>query len=370
LNSKVTGDLSNYYTKLELNTSGTVPIKAASVSATSVSANTYRGNSVSATTVSATSINGISSTVLSYLDVSASIQTQLNSKGTISSATNIGTGSTIYTSSTGNSLNLRTIKASTGIAIATNDTEIQISYAIDRLPVSNGGTNSSTALTNGKVMVSNGGAIVESSITSATLGYLDVSASVQTQLNSKTTGDLSNYYTKTELNTSATVPLKVLSVSATTISASKYTGVIKTVLWPPGAETSRSITLNGETYYFVVISKETAIWSGIMIECAVTGADPSNLTAALYNSSGTKIGSEQTAVAALIGGVKVPFAPTLVTEGTLYVIGISGDSSNSTFRGTTVSDNNTSTNRTGGAALEATVPTGVSTATRLNGQVY
>ena len=51
--------------------------------------------------------------------------------------------------------------------------------------IANGGTNSSTALTNSKVMVSSGGAIVESSTTTTQLSYLDATSSIQTQLNSK-----------------------------------------------------------------------------------------------------------------------------------------------------------------------------------------
>lgn len=53
------------------------------------------------------------------------------------------------------------------------------------LPIANGGTNSSTALTNDKVMISNLGAIVESATTTTQLGYLDATSSIQTQLDSK-----------------------------------------------------------------------------------------------------------------------------------------------------------------------------------------
>lgn len=76
---------------------------------------------------------------------------------------------------------------------------------ITTLPISKGGTNSSTALNNNRVMQSSGGAIVEaaaitasralisdangipthSSVTSATLAFLDATSSVQTQLNAK-----------------------------------------------------------------------------------------------------------------------------------------------------------------------------------------
>lgn len=68
---------------------------------------------------------------------------------------------------------------------------------ITTLPISKGGTNSSTALTSGKAMVSTAGAIVESSVTSTELGYLSgVTSSIQTQLNAKfddPTGTTSDY---------------------------------------------------------------------------------------------------------------------------------------------------------------------------------
>lgn len=77
--------------------------------------------------------------------------------------------------------------------------------SITTLPISKGGTNSSTALNNNRIIQSSGGSIVEaaaitadrvlisdangipthSTITSTTLGYLDVTSSIQTQLNGK-----------------------------------------------------------------------------------------------------------------------------------------------------------------------------------------
>lgn len=53
------------------------------------------------------------------------------------------------------------------------------------LPIANGGTNSTSALSNAKVMVSTAGAIVESATTTTELGFLDATSSIQTQLNSK-----------------------------------------------------------------------------------------------------------------------------------------------------------------------------------------
>lgn len=53
------------------------------------------------------------------------------------------------------------------------------------LPVANGGTNSSTALSNSRVIVSTAGALVESSVTTTSLSYLDATSSIQTQLNAK-----------------------------------------------------------------------------------------------------------------------------------------------------------------------------------------
>jgi hypothetical protein len=55
---------------------------------------------------------------------------------------------------------------------------------ISILPISKGGTNSNTVLTNNKTMVSVGGKVVESSISTTELGYLSgVSSNIQTQIN-------------------------------------------------------------------------------------------------------------------------------------------------------------------------------------------
>lgn len=54
------------------------------------------------------------------------------------------------------------------------------------LPIANGGTNSSAALSNNFAMISQAGAIVESSVTSTELGYLSgVTSAIQTQLGNK-----------------------------------------------------------------------------------------------------------------------------------------------------------------------------------------
>lgn len=66
--------------------------------------------------------------------------------------------------------------------------------AIVQLPIVNGGTNSTTTLTNNKVMVSTTGAIVESTITSTELGYLSgVTSNIQTQLNAKGAGTVTQF---------------------------------------------------------------------------------------------------------------------------------------------------------------------------------
>jgi len=54
------------------------------------------------------------------------------------------------------------------------------------IPISKGGTNSTTALGNNKVIVSTAGAIVESSVSTTALGYISTATSdIQTQLNGK-----------------------------------------------------------------------------------------------------------------------------------------------------------------------------------------
>lgn len=62
--------------------------------------------------------------------------------------------------------------------------------AFTTLPISKGGTNSSTALTGNKAIVSNGTQIIESSTTSTEVGYLSgVTSAVQTQINDKVTSN-------------------------------------------------------------------------------------------------------------------------------------------------------------------------------------
>lgn len=67
---------------------------------------------------------------------------------------------------------------------------------ITTLPISQGGTGSSTALTDNKAIISSGGAIVESTVTSTELGYLaGVSSSIQNQLDASVTEDATLFKT-------------------------------------------------------------------------------------------------------------------------------------------------------------------------------
>lgn len=62
--------------------------------------------------------------------------------------------------------------------------------AFTTLPISKGGTNSSTALTGNKAIVSNGTQIIESSTTSTEVGYLSgVTSAIQTQIDNKVTSN-------------------------------------------------------------------------------------------------------------------------------------------------------------------------------------
>jgi len=115
-----------------------------------------------------------------YPAVDGSLITNLNlgSVGTSTLAVaNGGTGQSSYVNgellignTTGNTLTKSTLTAGTGISIANGSGSITISRSGSSdltsavtgiLPIANGGTNSSTALTNNKVMVSSGGAIIE-----------------------------------------------------------------------------------------------------------------------------------------------------------------------------------------------------------------
>jgi hypothetical protein len=121
-------------------------------------------------------VSSVTDTTLGYLDATSSVQTQLDGKQpldgdltAISALATTGvmkrTGAETYGTS-----NVNLTSEVTGV-----------------LPIANGGTNSSTALSNDFAIVSSGGAIVESSTISTTeLGYLDtVSSNIQTQLDAK-----------------------------------------------------------------------------------------------------------------------------------------------------------------------------------------
>ena len=184
------------------------------------------------------SASSVTNTTLGYLDATSSIQTQLNGKEATITTLPISKGGT----NSGTALNNGRIMSSVGGAIveaaaitaarvlisdangipvhssvtsttlgfldATSSIQTQLNgkeATITTLPISKGGTNSSTALNNNRIIISSSSAIVEasaitasrvlvsdsngipvaSSITSTTLGYLDATSSIQTQLNAK-----------------------------------------------------------------------------------------------------------------------------------------------------------------------------------------
>lgn len=76
--------------------------------------------------------------------------------------------------------------AATDVQAAIQELDTEKEPAITTLSIAKGGTNSSTALTNGLTMISSGGKIVESATTSTELGYVHgVTSDIQTQLNGK-----------------------------------------------------------------------------------------------------------------------------------------------------------------------------------------
>jgi hypothetical protein len=83
------------------------------------------------------------------------------------------------------------------------------------LPISKGGTNSATALTNDLVMVSDSGAIVESSTTVTELGYLNnVTSDIQAQLDSKT-----GYNVQTNSGTFTATAGQTILINTSTVAA-------------------------------------------------------------------------------------------------------------------------------------------------------
>lgn len=173
-------------------------------------------------------------TQLSFLDATSSIQTQLNSKGsgtvtsvalTVPSILSVA-GSPITTSGT-LALTLSTQTANTIFAgptsggattptfrtlVTADIPNISLTTGVSGvLPIANGGTNSSSSLSNGKVIVSVAGAIIESATTTTQLSFLDATSSIQTQINSKGSG--------TVTSVALTVP-SILSVSGSPVTTS------------------------------------------------------------------------------------------------------------------------------------------------------
>jgi hypothetical protein len=133
----------------------------------------------------------VSATVLGYIsNLTSDVQAQINAiiagTGSIQGvASSVNNQVVLFSGTTGK----QSVAASgTGYGYLTAGV---LSY-VTTIPISQGGTNSGTALSNGLVMISSGGAIVESAVTTTTLGYLDATSSIQTQLNSKITGPLSS----------------------------------------------------------------------------------------------------------------------------------------------------------------------------------
>ncbi|MDG0815785.1 hypothetical protein [Bdellovibrio svalbardensis] len=129
------------------------------------------------------------------------------------------------------------------------------------LPVANGGTNSSTALTNNKVMVSSGGAIVEaaaitankalisdasgiptaSSVTNTELGYVSgVTSSIQTQLNAKSSSTGWSNYSVIATNGSGTMTAVTGSVNGSILQYSA-TGPVYSTASYPGTTTANQL---------------------------------------------------------------------------------------------------------------------------------
>jgi len=104
------------------------------------------------------------------------------------------------------------IKASTATGVAKLASGVLSASNVDMtsevtgtLPIANGGTNSSTALSGNRAVVTNGSAIVESATTATEIGYVSgVTSSIQTQLNGKQASG--NYITALTGDVTATGP--------------------------------------------------------------------------------------------------------------------------------------------------------------------
>jgi hypothetical protein len=115
------------------------------------------------------------------------LQSKVNSVSAGTGITITGTPTNPIINSTGVS-GVASVAGGTGISISGTPSDPIVDVSL--VPVANGGTNSTTALTNDKVMISGAGSIVESSTTSTELSYLNnVTSDIQQQLDSKNVGN-------------------------------------------------------------------------------------------------------------------------------------------------------------------------------------
>ncbi|MDG0816078.1 tail fiber domain-containing protein [Bdellovibrio svalbardensis] len=178
--------------------------------------------------------------------------------GTITSAGTIGLGTEL----TGlNGLSTTGFVKRTGAGTYTTAAASLTADVSGVLPVANGGTNSSTALTNNKVMVSSGGAIVEataitanralisdasgipthSAVTNTELGYLSgVTSAVQTQLNAKSSSTGWSNYSVIATNGSGTMTAVTGSVNGSILQYSA-TGPVYSTASYPGTTTANQL---------------------------------------------------------------------------------------------------------------------------------
>lgn len=163
-------------------------------------------------------------------------------------------GGPSYTAGAGLSLTAGEFKVpNTGISdamLATGISGSKISGAISgnaanvtgTVAIANGGTNSTTALTNNKAMISSSGSIVESSVTAAELGYLSgVTSSVQTQLGARAPASGWTNYSALAVNGSGSIAAVPGSLTGSLLSWTAAGPVWTTASFPASTTANQLI---------------------------------------------------------------------------------------------------------------------------------
>lgn len=157
-----------------------------------------------------------------------------------------------------------------------------------------------------------------------------------------------------------------VTIQGTNVKTSKGTFRFNQSTWNFEMATGTSF-LNSQDYYHKINVAESFTCRGVQVYVTVIGVDPTNMDAALYNSSGTVVASmTSTDLVGALGVMTLEFDSTVdLTADTDYWVGIGGDASNSQFLSTTSSFSNIDWNRfASNATTQDPLPAGTTTSSR------